>query len=97
MGPSWFEDFYQPAGRRGAPYLDELSAAREQDIDTTANGAVAARLREMTLADADLTVILTRFGVKSASKIDHPILFTALPAVRSELGCRHRGLRRGPQ
>ena len=31
--------------------------------------------------------ILTRFGVKSASKIDHPVPCAALPAVRGELGC----------
>jgi len=37
--------------------------------------------------DVNRRAILTRFGVKSASKIDHPILLTVLPAVWSELGC----------
>jgi hypothetical protein len=31
--------------------------------------------------------ILTRFGVKPASKIDHPVPCAALPTVRGEQGC----------
>jgi hypothetical protein len=35
----------------------------------------------------DRRAILTRFGVKSASKFDHRVLRTALQAARGELGC----------
>ena len=40
-----------------------------------------------TLMIVNRRAILTRFGVKPASNIDHPKLFAALPAVRRELGC----------
>jgi hypothetical protein len=42
---------------------------------------------EAVVSIVNRRAILTRFGVKPASNIDHPIPCTALPAVRGELGC----------
>jgi hypothetical protein len=44
------------------------------------------RISFARISSVNRRAILTKFGVKSASKIDHPILIKALPAVRSELG-----------
>src|SRR5450631_3237687 len=63
----------------------------EADLPPEQYAYRAGRNAQQAVIDAEETVnrraILTRFGVKSASKIDHPILCTALPAIRGELGC----------
>ena len=82
----------QPGAQHGILYrcIDEdspfqfVNVAHWESPEALAN-ALRATAEERKRVNR--RAILTRFGVKSASKIDHPILFTVLPAVRSELGC----------
>jgi hypothetical protein len=49
--------------------------------------ALQEYLNEIQAIGVNRRAILTRFGVKPASKIDHPIPYTAVPAEWGELGC----------
>ena len=75
-------------------YLKKLAGQSEALICEAQRAIDLLQERRTALISAAVTgqivnrrAILTRFGVKSASKIDHPIPCTALPAVRGELGC----------
>ena len=71
-----------------APKTQKSGGDSKRAADWVSSILIFATARE--LAGVVLLVnrraILTGFGVKSASNIDHPLLITALPTVRSELG-----------
>lgn len=61
-------------------------------IDSKLRGCDLVRLRVRDIAHGDRIAvnrraILTRFGVESASKIDHPVPCAALPAAWGDMGC----------